>query len=90
MGIVDRSYGEIIKGLDGAAESLENLKLNAKRLAMEAEAAESELGDRVGKKDIQAIKDLAAAIQEAVKPGIARIRELKHEMKRQKDRFMEL
>lgn len=90
MARVEREYETIIKGLNTAEEELNNLFSNAKKLDMEASTAESELKDRVGQKDIKAIKDLAEAIRNAVNPGIERIRELTEKMEEQNKRFDEL
>lgn len=90
MARVEREYETIIKGLNTAEEELNNLFSNAKKLDMEASTAESELKDRVGQKDIKAIKDLAEAIRNAVNPGIERIRELIEKMEEQNKRFDEL
>lgn len=90
MARVEREYETIIKGLNTAEEELNNLFSNAKKLDMEASTAESELKDRVGQKDIKAIKDLAEAIRNTVNPGIERIRELTEKMEEQNKRFDEL
>lgn len=86
----DRDYDIIIKGLQSAEEALENLEKDAKMLDSEADTASNELRDRVGQKDTRALKELAAAITNAVKPGIERIRELEDEMERQVGDFDKL
>lgn len=86
----ERNYDTILKNLEGMKKAIENLDTNAKRLKVEAEAAESVLKDRVGKKDTDMIKSVADTIIKAVKPGVERIRELERKIKSDKSRFEEL
>lgn len=86
----ERDYEIILKGLREIEETMRNLNSNAKRLGVEANAAEGELKDRVGKKDIQMIKDLSETISKATAPGEERILELIRKVERDKQAFEEL
>lgn len=90
MALKDRDYDTILKGLREIAQTLENLSGNAKRLNTEAAAAEGELKDRVGKKDIDTIKNLAQTISKTVAPGEEQIRELIRKVEQEKREFEDL
>ena len=90
MAQVEREFDTIIKGLNAAEEALNNLLKDALMLDMEASTAQSELKDRVGQKDIQAIQSLVEAIRNAVNPGIQRIRDLEEKMQKQNSGFEQL
>lgn len=86
----DRDYNVIIKGLEDALQAVEDLKKDAKALNTGADAASATLKDKVGEKDINAIKELADVISASVKSGEERIRELIERMKKEKDEFEQL
>lgn len=90
MGKKERDYDTILSGLQSIRITLADLNDNAKRLHTEAVVAESELKDRVGKKDIQIIQDLSQTIQKAVNQGEFRVLELERNIRNQKSRFEEL
>lgn len=90
MGRKERDYDTILSGLQGIRKTLSDLYNNAKRLNTEGSAAESELKDRVGQKDIQTIKELSETIIKAVNPGEERVLELEREIQAEKSRFEEL
>ena len=90
MGSADRTYEDIIKGLNEAESILINLGGCAKKLRTEAETASSELKDKIGKQDIDDLTSLADAISNAVNPGVERIRELIRQAEKENRLFEDL
>lgn len=86
----DREYDTILKELQSIDTMLDELLKDAKYLTVSASAAESTLQDRVGKKNIEAIKGLANDIYRSVSVGQERIRELENRTKADQGRFEEL
>lgn len=86
----DRQYDSILKELQSIDDHLDELMKCSKYLASTAGAAESTLQDRVGKKNIEAIRDLAETIYKAVSTGQERIKELLQRTIAEKTRWEEL
>lgn len=86
----DREYDSIIKELQSIDSHLDELLKCSKYLTTTASAAESTLQDRVGKKNIEAIRDLAETIYKAVSTGQERIKELLQRTIAEKTRWEEL
>lgn len=76
----DRDYTVIIKGCKDMEEAVKTLQTAAKAMNACADSAEATLKDKVGQKDIRAVKELAETITKVTATGEERILELQRRM----------
>ena len=86
----DREYDEILKGCKEAEDAISLLKTAARALSAGADSAAATLQDRVGKQDVDSVKDLAETITKVTATGEERIRELQQSVARDKADFEDL
>lgn len=79
----DRDYTVIIKGCKDMEEAVQTLQTAAKSLNACADSAEATLRDKVGQKDVRAVKELAETIRKVTATGEERILELQHKMEKE-------
>jgi hypothetical protein len=85
-----RDYDGIIKELNAISGEMNELCRNGRRIMGNAHTAESELRDRVAKKNIDAVVRLGESIVQLASDGEERIKELINAVEKDKAEFEEL
>ena len=90
IGKKDREYESIIEGCGVVIGGLNAMTMAAKNMVKAAESAEATLKDAAGKKDIEAVKELAYTILSGSTTAKDNVETLQKKIKKEYDEWIDL